>query len=147
MVLGKEKFESAVKTYSKLKKCVYSSCPIILFRFIIPMMVLILVFLGAVQAKYPHESSFQEDLNTSMGTLGGAFYRIYGVGLENPNWVYYFLFILGGMAFFTGEEVYQNVKRVWLGLDEEMSAQEVIDASGEGMGNYINERGSKKYIK
>ena len=131
MVLNKKTLEKVAETHGRLKKCVYTSCPIILWRLIVPMMVIILIFLGAVQVRYPHESTFQEDLNSSMGTLGLAFYSIYNVGLENPRWFYYFFFIFGGMACLIGNEVYHNVRCVWSGLDKEMSAEDIVDSIGD----------------
>lgn len=112
----------------KVKKIIESSFGTILLDFIIPMMIIIIIFLGALQVKYPHESTIQHDLNYSLGNVGLAFYSIYNVGVENPKWFYYFFIILAGYIYFVSSDIYDNIKRIWSGVDE-MTAQDIIDIS------------------
>jgi hypothetical protein len=123
---AQEKLKKTIETKDKIMDCISSSAAIFWWNFIIPIMILILILLGAVQAVYPYESTLQVDLNSSMGVLGDAFYSIYNAGLENPNWIYYFLFIFVILFYLTIDEIYYSIKRKWSGIDN-MTAQDIVD--------------------
>lgn len=99
---------------------------ILLWNFVIPMMFFIIIFLGAIQLRYPHESDFQEDLNISLGIMGNGFYKIYEVGENNPKWFYYFFIMLGGFIYFTGDEICSSLKKIWSANND--TAQNIIDS-------------------
>jgi len=121
-----DKLKNVSDIREKIRECIYSSSYIIWIRFIIPMMVFILILLGAVQTVYPYESTFQEDLNASIGAMGMSVYSIYNIGAENPNWLYYSIIVFIVLGYLALEEVYHNVKEVWSGV-RKMDAQEIID--------------------
>lgn len=127
-IVSSKKLNKLSDKKAKIIECIVSSCSIILWDFILPMMAITLIFLGSLQAIYPHESNLQDDLNASMGLMGGAFYSMYTVGVENQKWFYYFFIILGGYLYFTFDDVYRNVKRI-LRSGDGMSAQDIVDAS------------------
>lgn len=133
------------KTNKKITDIITSSCSIILFSFIIPTMLILFIFLGALQIKYPHESTFSEDLNSSLGNLGMGFYALYNTGVENPKWFYYFFIILGGFIYFTIDEIIDNIKRIRKG-EGCMSAQEIIESSDTELPDVETEvKGGSKY--
>lgn len=136
-----QKIDEINKIKDKVVESISQSASIILTSFIMPMMIFILILLGALQTAYPHESTFEQDLNNSMGSLGGAFYNIYNVGVEDSEWVKYFLIILGAFIYFTINEVILNVKKIWRSGDG-MSAQEIIDSIDNGMKGVTDKSGS-----
>lgn len=73
-------------------------------QILIPGTILLLMLLGAVSSFYPHESTFEQDLNFSLGLVGSAFYKMYEAGYESPvKWSIIILgFFIGSIYFYIG---------------------------------------------
>lgn len=70
--------------------------------FLVPGCIFLLFFLGAINSFYPHESTFEQDLNFSSGYVGLAFYSMYEKGYEYPiRWsIIFAIFLIGSIYFY-----------------------------------------------
>jgi len=106
--------ESTKKIIGKI----VNSIKIFFLVFMVPSMIIILILLGSLQARYSYESNFSADLNHSLGQVGGAVYRIYDVGNANPRWFYYSLILFAG---FFIEAVYRIIDLFKVKEDKELN--------------------------
>lgn len=115
--------ESTKKIIGKI----VNSIKIFFLVFMVPSMIIILILLGSIQARYSYESNLSTSLNYSLGQVGSAFYQIYSIGSKDTKWLYYSLIILIGLLIETIYEIFSLFK-----VDDSKRLSE--GAEGEGVG-------------